>query len=228
MLNGLGLCSGILGADLALRDWVRFVCHVEIDPFCQEVARSRFADGSLPTAPIWDDLRTFDGRPWRGCVDLIAAGFPCQDLSVAGRQAGLGGERSGLFFEVVRVVDEVRPAFVLLENVGGVRGHLGRIASALATLRYDARWGFVSAAEVGAWHRRDRWFCLATNADSRRRIERGKQPLGDAEGRDSRSARSDANADGGRGRNEQGGGQQEGSARSGRRSPQLRGEVFQP
>src|SRR5690606_12278219 len=121
--------------------------------------------------------------------DVICGGFPCQDISVAGTGAGLEGERSGLFFEIIRLVGEIRPRLVFLENVpaittrGGVRG-----ISAFASLRYDCRWTIVSAAEVGAPHLRRRWFLLAHSRDrGQRSIFQQVGELGREESPDTRS-----------------------------------------
>lgn len=172
MLHGMGLCPGIGGAELALSEWVEPVCFVEIAEYPQEVLRKNF-----PRVPIWDDLRTFDGKPWRGRVDLIAAGFPCQDISAANPNGkGLDGERSGLFFEVVRVIREVRPYFVFLENSPRLRKYMGTVASELAELGYECRWMPVSAAEVGAWHLRKRLFVVAADIDRvRGRVQQGRR-----------------------------------------------------
>ena len=99
-------------------------------------------------------------------VDLICGGFPCQDISTAGKGAGLAGERSGLFFEMARIVRELRPRIVVLENVPAIttRG-LDVVLGTLAALGYDARWGGLRASEVGAPHRRERWFCVAWRAE---------------------------------------------------------------
>lgn len=177
MLNGLGLCAGIGGAELALSEWVRFVCLVEWEDYPQEVLRIRH-----PGVPIWDDLRKFDGKPWRGLVDFVAAGFPCQDISLAGSRKGLEGERSALFFDVVRVVKEIRPGFVFLENVPGIRAYLETVEWEMADAGYECRWDVVSAAEVGAWHLRKRWFLLAADARGRRR-DREKERKVELKGR---------------------------------------------
>ena len=162
MLNGLDLFAGIGGISLALQPWVQTVCYVEREPYAVGVLRSRIQSGDLEDAPIWDDVTTFDGEPWRGCVDIITAGFPCQDISAAGKGAGLEGERSGLFFEVVRLAEEIQPTFIFLENVPAIRTRgLDRVGKELADLGYDCRWGVVSAAEVGAPHLRKRWWLLA-------------------------------------------------------------------
>lgn len=175
MLNGLDLFSGIGGFALALQDYVRPICHVEIDPYCQHVLFERMLDGHLPISPIWGDVRTFGGLQWRHAVDILTAGFPCQDISVAGRGAGLSGSRSGLIGEVFRLIREVEPTFVFLENVPAIRTRGAKeIISKLARLGYDARWTLVSAAEVGAPHLRERWFCLAAHAD-RAELRNGRQ-----------------------------------------------------
>lgn len=108
-----GAGGGILGGSIL--GW-RTVCAVEFEPYAASVLVARQNDGSLPPFPIWDDIRDFDGRPWRGCVDVISGGFPCQDLSVAGKGAGLQGSRSSLWYEMARIIDQVRPEFVFVEN----------------------------------------------------------------------------------------------------------------
>ena len=122
-INGISLFSGIGGIDLGLKlamPTYRTVCYVEREPYCVEVLKARIGDGCIDDAPIWDDVRTFNGRPWTGRVDIVAGGFPCQDLSCAGKRAGLECERSGLWFEMLRIVGEVRPRFVFMENVPGI------------------------------------------------------------------------------------------------------------
>lgn len=116
----------------------------------------------LDPAPVWDDIVTFDGRPWRGLVDCVSGGFPCQDISNAGKRAGIDGERSGLWSEFARIVDEVRPRFVAIENVSALRSRgLDRVLGDLAALGYDAEWMCLRASDVGATHRRERIFILA-------------------------------------------------------------------
>ena len=179
MLHGLDLFSGSGVIAFALNEWVRPVAYCEKEPFAQAVLLSRIADGRLCNAPIWDDVTTLDGKPWRGNIDIITAGFPCQDVSCAGRGAGLEGKRSGLFFEVMRLADEVRPPFIFLENVPAIRTRgLATVASEFTRRGYDCRWKMLSARDVGAPHVRKRWWCLAAdrklikslaNADSKRR-----------------------------------------------------------
>jgi DNA (cytosine-5)-methyltransferase 1 len=154
----------------------------------------------MDAAPVWSDVCTFDAAAWRGRVDCIVAGFPCQDLSVAGRRAGLDGKRSGLFFEVVRIATDGGAWLMFLENVAGIatatasvvdaaEGELderaaARVVGELADLGWDAEWLTLAASDVGASHGRARWFCLAwravadANHDGR---ERGRVPA--AEGR---------------------------------------------
>lgn len=124
-------------------------------------------EGSIPIAPIWDDVKTLRGDMFNVPIDIIIAGFPCQDISVAGRGAGLAGQRSGLFFEVVRLAKEIKPTFLFLENVPAIRTRgLDVVIQELAEAGYDCRWCMLSAAEVGAPHKRDRWFALAYRNDS--------------------------------------------------------------
>jgi len=143
------------------------VCAVEIDDYCRRVLRARQADGWLPAEmEIHDDVTTFDGKAWQGRVDLVAGGFPCQDLSLAGKGAGLDGKRSGLWFEMLRVICEVRPSYVFVENVPAITGRgMDRVLGSLAESGWDAEWLCLPASAVGAAHRRDRWWCLARNAD---------------------------------------------------------------
>ena len=159
-----GAGGGIL-ADILLGH--QPVCAVEINEYCQQVLSARQKDGFLPWFPIFDDVTQFDGRPWRGVVDVVAGGFPCQDISVAGKGAGIDGERSGLWSEMARIISEVRPRYAFVENSPALitRG-LGRVIGDLAALGYDCRWGVLGAADVGAPHQRDRLWIVAYS-DSR-------------------------------------------------------------
>ena len=162
-LRTLHLFSGAGGgllADLLLGH--QPVCAVEIDPYCQQVLAARQKDGCLPWFPIFEDVTTFDGRPWRGIVDIVAGGFPCQDISSAGKGAGITGARSGLWSEMARIVGEVRPRFVWVENSPALVGRgLGLVLLDLARMGYDAIWGIVGADDAGAPHRRKRIWILA-------------------------------------------------------------------
>jgi len=154
-----GAGGGILGGKLL--GW-RTVCAVEIDPYARKVLLARQADGCLGRFPIWDDVRTFDGKPWQGRVDIISGGFPCQDISAAGKGAGITGARSGLWSEMARIIGEVRPRFVFVENSWLLihRG-LAVVLGDLAALGYDARWGVLGAEHAGAPHKRHRLWIVA-------------------------------------------------------------------
>lgn len=133
---------------------------------------SRMRDGGLDTAPIWTDVRTLDGRPWRGCVDIISGGFPCQDISIAGecmrKQQGIDGARSGLWKSFKRIIGEVRPRYAFVENVPRIISlGLDQILSDFAEMGYDVEWGCITAACCGAWHKSERFFALATNDNIR-------------------------------------------------------------
>ena len=171
MLNELALFAGAGGGMLGghLLGW-RTVCAVELDAYARSVLIARQNDGTLAPFPIWDDVRTFDGRAWEGVVDVVSGGFPCQDVSQAGSGKGVeNGERSGLWREMARIVGEVRPRFVFVENVPALtRRGLGIVLGDLASMGFDARWGVVGAHHAGAPHWRDRMWIVAeaTDADS--------------------------------------------------------------
>lgn len=154
-----GAGGGILGGKLL--GW-RTICAVECDEYAASVLVARQNDGSLEPFPVWDDVRTFDGRPWRGRVDVVSGGFPCQDISAAGKGAGIDGAKSGLWMEMARIVGEVRPRFVFVENspMLASRG-LGRVLGDLAAMGYDARWGVLGADAAGAPHLRKRIWIVA-------------------------------------------------------------------
>ncbi len=165
-----GAGGGILGGMLLGH---RTVCAVEIEPYCRKVLLQRQRDGIMPWFPIWDDVRTFDGKPWAGIVDVVCGGFPCQDISVAGKGAGIDGERSGLWGEMARIIREVRPRHVFVENSPAlVHRGLGRVLGDLSQMGYDAKWGIVSAADAGAPHLRERIWISADAAESGRETQR--------------------------------------------------------
>src|SRR5574337_1905495 len=162
MINGFSLFSGIGGLDVALLEYIRPIAYCEIEQYCQSVLLSRMFEGKLHMAPIWNDIMSFDGKPFYGQIDIIYGGFPCQDISIAGFGKGLEGKRSRLFFEIVRLAKEIKPSFIFLENVPAITTRDGlRVVSKIAEMGYDCRWCIISAASVGAPHKRERWFLLA-------------------------------------------------------------------
>lgn len=162
MLNAIDLFSGYGGITLALSEYARPLIYCEIEEYAQGILLSNFDKGVLPFAPIWSDVTTLDGAQFKGMVDIVYGGFPCQDISVAGKGAGLEGERSGLFRQIIRICEEASPQFIFLENVPAIRTRGAiEVQEALASIGYDSRWCTLSAAEIGANHKRERWFCLA-------------------------------------------------------------------
>jgi len=164
-----GAGGGILGGHLL---GFRTICAVEWDAYSASVLCVRQNDGLLPTFPIWDDVQTFDGHPWRGIVDVVSGGFPCQDISAAGKGAGLDGERSGLWREMFRIICEVGPRFVFVENSPNLTSRgLGTVLGDLASVGFNARWGVLGAGDIGAKHQRDRIWIVAYANDTDRRRE---------------------------------------------------------
>ena len=168
-ITGLSLCAGVGGLDLGLRlalgERYQTVGYIERDAYCAAVLVARMEDSALDQAPIWDDLATLDGKLWRGKVDLISAGFPCQPASAAGQRKGRADDR-WLWPAVARIIRDVGPRYVFLENVRGLLsvddGHaFGEVLGDLADLGFDAEWGCFRASDVGAPHRRERVFVLA-------------------------------------------------------------------
>ena len=150
------LSDGLLGH--------RVVGACEIGDYQRRVLLQRQHDGHLGKFPVWDDIRTFDGSEWAGAVDILAGGFPCQDIAAGAAMhgvKGIRGERSGLWKEYKRVIGEMRPDFVWAENSPLLRTRgLNVVLSDLAELGYDARWCKLGAWHVGAAHRRDRLWIL--------------------------------------------------------------------
>ena len=173
-LKVLDLFSGIGGFSYASERLVggfETTQFVEIDPYCQRVLHKNF-----PNVPIHDDIKTFNAK--EGQFDIITAGFPCQDLSIAGRQEGIGeGTRSGLFFEVLRLARQIRPKFILFENVRNLLSHsegetFQQILQEIAKAGFDVEWSVVSAKDVGACHKRDRlWFIAYPSSINKDRAE---------------------------------------------------------
>jgi DNA (cytosine-5)-methyltransferase 1 len=184
-----GIGGGLL-ADLILGH--EPIVAVEWDSYAGKVLRERAADGWFPGLSVWEgDVRLFDPSEYAGKVDCIHAGFPCQDISVAGKQAGVSeGTRSGLYREVLRIAGIVKPRFLFLENVSAILSNgLGTVLADLAAMGYDSRWICIRASDVGAPHHRDRWFALCTytghhESSGRNQPAEGLQHSG---GRDARS-----------------------------------------
>jgi len=172
-LNELALFAGAGGGILGgkLLGW-RTVCAVEWESYPASVLCARQNDGFLPPFPIWDDVQTFDGKPWNGIVDVVSGGFPCQDISSAGGGAGIDGERSGMWREMARIIGEIQPRFVFVENSPRLTSRgLGRVLGDLASMGFDAKWGVLGGKEFGASHSRNRIWIVASNTIKNRRIQ---------------------------------------------------------
>ena len=154
-----GAGGGILGGLLLGH---RPVCAVEIDEYNRKILLQRQRDKLLPKFPVWDDVKTFNGREWAGRVDVICGGFPCQDISFAGKRAGISGEKSGLWKEYARIINEVQPGIVFAENSARlINNGLEEVIQDFAEMGYDCKWGCFTAAGVGAPHLRERCFVMA-------------------------------------------------------------------
>ena len=209
VINTISLFSGVGMLDEGLHAGLGFlgirsrtVMYAEREAYPVSVLEARMEEGSLPPAPIWfGDLCELDASQFSGVVDCVVAGFPCQDLSLAGRRAGLDGKRSGLFFEVVRIARDCGARYLFLENVAGIasaaatvvdeaEGALderaaARVLGELADLGWHAEWVTLSASDVGASHGRARWFCWAWRMDntvSHGAPKRPQEQRGDAQG----------------------------------------------
>ena len=155
--------SGIGGFSLAAEQIVggfETVAFVECEPYCQKILKKHW-----PTVPIYDDIRTYKPEPYSASV--VVGGFPCQDISVSGRGEGIKKDtRSGLFYELLRVICLVRPRFVVLENVSAILTNgLDTVLGELYKAGYDAEWACFPASMVGACHQRDRWWAVCYLAD---------------------------------------------------------------
>jgi DNA (cytosine-5)-methyltransferase 1 len=160
-VNVLDLFSGIGGFSLGLeRAGMRTVAFCEVDPFCRRVLAKHW-----PDIPCYDDVRSLTAERLAAdgiAADVICGGFPCQDISVAGKGAGIEAERSGLWSEYARIIGELRPRYVIVENVAALLGRgLERVLGDLATLGFDAEWHCIPASAIGAPHRRDRVWIVA-------------------------------------------------------------------
>ena len=147
---------------------MRTVAFCEIDPFCRRVLEKHW-----PGVPAHSDVRTLRGADV-GAIDVICGGFPCQDISLSGTGAGIEGARSGLWSEYARIIGELRPKYVIVENVSALLGRgLDRVLGDLASLGYDAEWHCIPASAVGAPHRRDRIWIVAYPNNKRSKLPVG-------------------------------------------------------
>lgn len=193
-----GAGGGIL-ADALLGHWP--VGAVEVEPYARRVLHARQRDGLLPPFPVWDDVRTFRAdnpecsefiEGLRSIRDrlVVCGGFPCQDISAAGKGAGISGARSGLWNEMARIVREVRPRYVFVENSPMLTSRgIHRVLGDMAEMGFDARWGVLGAHHAGAPHKRDRIWIFASNAD---RQSKPAQPVDDEASRVSSMEMADA------------------------------------
>lgn len=154
-----GAGGGILGGMLLGHTTV---CAVEIEPYARKVLLQRQRDGILPRFPIWDDIRTFDAKPWRGIADVVCGGFPCKGISAIGDRSGLEHAESGLWTEQARIIGEILPRYAFVENSPGLLSNGGlRVVADLAAMGYGMRWGVMGADNAGADHERKRVWILA-------------------------------------------------------------------
>lgn len=157
-MKHLGLFEGIGGFSLAA-EWVGWetIAWVEKNQFCQKVLKKHF-----PNAKGHDDIKDFNGLPYRGKIDIITGGFPCQNISSSGDQKGINGNQSGLIWEMLRVCWEVSPKYILAENSPNLtKKGLDQILCSLAKMGYNAEWGYLPASKFGAYHKRARTYLIA-------------------------------------------------------------------
>lgn len=168
-MNGLALCAGVGGLERGIESvFVDFktVCYVEGETYAAACLVSQMEKGWIHEAPIWSNVRTFDGKPWSGKVDIISGGFPCQPFSKAGKQKGKEDERH-LWPDISRIIGEVQPSIVILENVPNVIDHAGTdMFGDLAQMGYNSAWGIVRASDANAPHQRARFFSISVNTDT--------------------------------------------------------------
>ena len=204
-MNGLSLFSGIGGIDVAVKlvlPDVKTIAYVEKDASCQTVLRARMADGSLDAARIIDDIRNMSDMEAEEPIDIIFGGFPCQPFSLAGKRKEADDDRN-LWPEFINTITTLRPRYVFLENVPGIltsKQHEPYILTILADLYqggYDAEWGTFKASDIGAPHKRERWFCLAWRRDladpHQERLQGGFGYTGGKEREDGTSVEHDRN-----------------------------------
>ena len=181
--NILSICSGIGGLDLGghmASEDARTICYVEREAFAIASLVEAMEAGRLDQAPVWTDLRTFDGKAWRGVVDTLIGGIPCQPHSIAGLQRGEDDERD-LWPDTARIIADAQPGRVFLENVPGIAPYyFERIGPDLRAMGYSVETGLFSASEVGASHQRQRFFILGhRDGESRDLLQRGLEQQSD-------------------------------------------------
>lgn len=181
-MNILDLFSGIGGFSLGLeRAGMKTVAFCEVDKKCQAVLKKHW-----PGVPIFDDVSNLKGEDIEETVDVICGGFPCQDISLAGKGAGLEGKRSGLWSEFKRLIEEIKPKFAIIENVSALRSRgLDQVLREISEIGYDAEWHCITASSVGAPHRRDRiWILAYPNSagwrESNQEMEKGSSKQSDS------------------------------------------------
>ena len=194
-LTGVALCAGVGGLELGLHiaePSYRTVCYVEREAFPAATLVARMEDEALDQAPVWSDVATFDGRPWRGRVHILTAGYPCQPFSFAGRRLGEDDPRH-LWPHVHRIIGEMDPEWCFFENV---EGHLSlgaaSVVADLSAMGYSVKAGLFSAAEVGASHQRRRLFIVA-HADKVPLLQQDQSRAGERDLQD--AGRSDADGE---------------------------------
>lgn len=184
MIRGLAICAGVGMLDEGVRTAFdvlgrecRTVCYVEREAFAASRLVGLMEAQCLDAAPVWNDLLTFDSRRWRGVVDCVTAGFPCQPHSAAGKRKGIEDER-WIWPAIGGIIRDVSPRFVFLENVRGLlsSGGFEAVLGSLAVMGFDVEWGMLSAASVGASHRRERVFILAHRHGQGQLQPQGREP----------------------------------------------------
>ena len=158
----LELCAGYGGLGIAVEALTgdTVVAVAESDPAASTVLAERF-----PGVPNHGDMRLIDWYQFVGEINIVSAGFPCQNISNAGRREGIKGDRSSVWFDVAEAIRVIRPRYAFLENVAGLRSRgLGPVLTSLHEIGYDAKWTMLRASDIGSCHHRERWFCIATPA----------------------------------------------------------------
>jgi DNA-cytosine methyltransferase len=157
-MDTLSFFSGICGLELGIPEYINIKCHCDIDNYCKYIINKKF-----PNIDFHDNIRTFPKEKYNN-INLIMGGFPCQDISNAGKGKGLSGKRSGLFWDLLKIIEYYKPEFVYLENVSNLRNKgLDKVVTSLGELGYDTKWCIIEAVNTGALHKRARTFMLSKN-----------------------------------------------------------------